>query len=409
MLLGRVESKEHKAKTLSWLSAFSFLLAAFYFVLSAFCLILNLVPKVALLLLSVLLLSVGRAQEDQASIVIPTFGVRGEVDEQVLQDFMRVFREAVAERTGLDVRSGELISQGLAGSLESEVALFSAELEGTRFAVLGEVRAVAETYAVSMLVADATSERSSDVLDEAFAAATVSQVAVSLAVEVARFVTPVEGLQPGSASLFISSQPSGAEVFINDNKVGETGTLDVLGLQPGSYQIEVRGEGFLPETRHVDLKDGVTELLNVVLTPVAGGSLQVITSPNSEILIDDRSVGLSPMTVQALPGTRIVQLQRPGFESVSREVQVRENRVTRIEERLEPSFERMVFWDLVGPGLLTIDGVLQSSSYAEVSPGEHIFEVRQGGEQRTFTLSVPDKGVYKFNLETGRLEPHQGF
>lgn len=366
-------------------------------------------PKVALLLLSVLLLSVGRAQEDQASIVIPTFGVRGEVDEQVLQDFMRVFREAVAERTGLDVRSGELISQGLAGSLEPEVALFSAELEGTRFAVLGEVRAVAETYAVSMLVADATSERSSDVLDEAFAAATVSQVAVSLAVEVARFVTPVEGLQPGSASLFISSQPSGAEVFINDNKVGETGTLDVLSLQPGSYQIEVRGEGFLPETRHVDLKDGVTELLNVVLTPVAGGSLQVITSPNSEILIDDRSVGLSPMTVQALPGTRIVQLQRPGFESVSREVQVRENRVTRIEERLEPSFERMVFWDLVGPGLLTIDGVLQSSSYAEVPPGEHTFEVRQGGEQRTFTLSVPDKGVYKFNLETGRLEPHQGF
>jgi hypothetical protein len=369
------------------------------------------VPKLVFFL-AIVLLSFGRAQAEDSSsqaIVVPTFGVRGEVDEQVLQDFMRIFRGAVAERTGLQVQPGELVSQGLAGSLEPDFAFFSARLEGTRFAVLGEIRAVAETYAVSMLVADATSERSSDVFDEAFSVATAPQVAVALAAEVARFVTPIEGLQPGSASLFISSQPSGAEVFINDNKIGETGTLDVVSLQPGSYQIEVRSEGFLPETRRVELKDGVTELVNVVLTPVAGGSLQIITSPSSEIFIDDRSVGVAPITVPALPGTRVVRLQRPGFETVSREVQVRENRVTRIEESLRPSFERMVFWNLQGAGLLTIDGVLQTGSHAELLPGDHVFEVRQGGQQRVYTVTVPETGVYRFDLETGRLEPYLGF
>jgi hypothetical protein len=359
-----------------------------------------------------LLLFFVQAQEASSleeAIVIPTFGVRGEVDEQVLQDFMRLFRETVAERTGLVVKPSELISQGLAGSLEPEFAFFSAELEGTRFAVSGELRAVAETYAVSILVVDATSERSSDVFDEAFSVVTVSQGAVALASEVARFVTPIQGLERGSASLFVSSQPSGAEVFINSNKVGETGTLDVLSLQPGGYQIEVRLEGFLPETRHVDLRDGVTELTNIVLTPIAGGSLQVITSPRCEIFIDDRSVGTSPLTVQALPGTRVVRLQRPGFETLTRNVQVRENRVTRIEETLRPSLGRMVFWDLVGPGLLTIDGVLQSGSYAELTPGEHVFEVRQGGQQRVYTLTIAETGVFRFDLETGRLEPYRSF
>jgi PEGA domain len=345
----------------------------------------------------------------QAQIVVPTFGVRGDVSEQVLQDFMRVFRAAVAERTGLTVSTGELVTQGLAGSLEPDFAYFIAKLEGTRFAVSGEIRAVAETYAVSMLVADAEAERSSDVFDEAFSPTTTAQVAVALAADVASFVTPVEGLQSGSAALFISSQPNEAEVLINDNKIGETGTLDVVSLLPGSYHIELRKEGFLPETRRVDLKDGVTELVNVVLTPIAGGSLQIITSPTSEAFIDDRSVGASPITVEALPGKRQVRLQRPGFETVTREVQVRDYRVTRIEETLQPSFERMVFWELTGAGLLTIDGVLQSGSYAELAPGDHTFEVRQGGQQRGFTVTMPETGVFKFDMATGRLEPHLGF
>jgi hypothetical protein len=369
------------------------------------------VPKHALLLFTALLLSFMQAQEGDSStaIVVPTFGVRGDVSEQVLQDFMRVFRAAVTERTGLSVNTGELVTGGIAGSLEPNFAYFIANLEGTRFAVSGEIRAVADTYAVSMLVADADNERSSDVFDEAFSVATAPQVAVVLATTVANFITPIEGLQEGSAGLFISSQPNEAEVFVNDNKVGETGTLDVVSLVPGSYGIELRKEGFLPETRRVDLKDGVTELVNVVLTPIAGGSLQIISSPSSEVFVDDHSVGMSPLTVQALPGKRTVRLQRPGFETLSRDVQVRNYRVTRLEETLRPTFGRMVFWDLMGTGLLTIDGVLQSSSYAELSSGAHTFDVRQGGQERSFTVTLPDTGVFRVNLEGGRLEPYLGF
>jgi hypothetical protein len=364
------------------------------------------VPFRVLALLTLLLPFV-QGQGTDTTVVVPTFGVRGEVSEVVLQDFMRVFRAALQERTGFAVNAGELITPGLAGSLEPDLAYFMAELEGARFAVSGELRAAADTYAVSMLVADNQNKRSSDVFDEAFSPDTAAQVAVALAAEVERFVMPVQGLRQGSASLFISSQPNEAEVFINNNKVGESGTLDVLSLEPGSYQIDVRKEGYLPETTHVELKEGVTEFVNVTLTEVAGGSLQIISTPSSEIVIDDVSVGTAPLTVPALPGTRTVTLQRPGFKSVTRQVQVREYRVTRIAEGLEPAFERMVFWQLSGAGLLTIDGVLQSAGYAELTPGEYVFTVRQGGQERETVLEIPEQGVFEFNVATGRLEPYQ--
>jgi hypothetical protein len=342
----------------------------------------------------------------QAQIVIPTFGVRGDVPQDIVQSFMQVFRGAVAERTGFTVSNGELVTQGIAGSLEPNFAYFIAELEGTRYAVLGEIRLLEPNrYAIGLLVADGDEERSSDLLDEPFDSSSLVTVAVSLAAEVQRFTAPMAGLEAGSAGLFISSQPNEATVFINGNEVGETGSLEVIALQPGSYHLELRKEGFLPEVRRVDLKDGVTELVNIPLTPIAGGSLQVLSTPNAQVFVDDRPVGVSPLTVQALPGTRVVRLERPGFESVTREVQVRDYRVTRIEEPLTPSFERMVFWDISGTALLTIDGVLQSSSYAELAPGQHTFDLRQGGQQHNFVITMPAQGVFRVDFVGGRLEP----
>ncbi|MGL4609922.1 MAG: PEGA domain-containing protein [Trueperaceae bacterium] len=338
------------------------------------------------------------------AIVIPTFGVRGQVDKEVVETFMQTLREVVTEQTGLEVKMGELVSQGLTGSLEPELAFFSAELEGTRFAVSGEIRAVDETYAVAMLVADRISERSSDVLDAAFTATNAGDIAQSLAAEVTDFVAPIEGLQGGSASLFISGQPSGAEVFINDNKVGETGNLDVLSLQPGSYQIEVRAEGFSTETKYVALNEGMTELVHMSLTPVSGGSLQIITLPSSEVVMDDVVLGWSPITVQALSGTRRVQLQRPGFETVVRDVQVRDSRVTRMEEALKPQATHMIFWDDLEAGRLEIDNVLQTQLYAELPSGKHLVELSRNGKQRSFDIVIPETGIHKLNLETGELE-----
>src|SRR5690606_40268213 len=84
---------------------------------------------------AVALLVLALACTGVAQISVPTFGTRGEVQAQVVEEFMAEFRAAVAAATGLEVRSGELITPGIAGSLAPEFAVLIAELDGPRFAI----------------------------------------------------------------------------------------------------------------------------------------------------------------------------------------------------------------------------------------------------------------------------------
>ena len=345
----------------------------------------------------------------QAQLVVPTFGTRGAVDEALLADFMRLLRGEIGRQTGFLVSDGDLVTAGLAGSLDPEFAYLSAELYGMRYALSGEVsRAEGNAYTVSLLVADSQEERSSDILVEPLEPGALQAAVGRLAAAVAEFVSPALRLEVGSAGLFVSSTPGEATVFLDGVEVGETSLLDVLMLAPGSYLLELRKEGFLPASRTVTLRENDTEFVNVTLTPVAGGSIIISSTPAAQVFLDGAAVGSSPRTVQASPGSRELTLQRPGFETSTFSVQVQNYRASRVSERLRPVFEHMLFWDSAQGGLLYLDGVLRTGGFiGNPSPGEHRLEWRSGGEVRRFTVTVPETGVFEIDLEGERLVPFE--
>ncbi len=346
-----------------------------------------------------------------AQVVVPTFGTRGEVPPEIVTQTMRELRTAIARRTGLVVSEGDLVTPGIASSLEPDFVYFIAELEGLQYALSGQIQRVEggnvqTPYSLSILVADAAGKRASDIYTESFGVETLAAVAARLANDVARFVAPVGDLQAGSAELFISSQPGEARVYLNDTEVGETSNLDVLMLQPGTYRIEVRKEGFLPEMRTLTLRGGQTQLVNVVLTAVTGGSIQVVSTPSATVYLDGEAVGTTPLTVQARPGTRNLSLQRPGFETLTLQVPVQNFRVNQVGRALTPIFERMLVWDVAQSGLVSIDGVLRSGGFAaNLVPGTHRVTARQLGQTVTFTVDVPATGVFEIDLAGQRLVP----
>lgn len=349
----------------------------------------------------------------QAQIVVPTFGTRGEVDEALLADFMRLLRSEIGRQTGLLISDGDLVTPGLAGSLEPEFTYLIAQLYEMRYALSGELSRAAgaqATYTVSLLVADSEAQRSSDVFIESLSPGELQRVVARLAAEVAGFVSPEARLEAGSAGLFVSSTPGEAAVFLNGVEVGSTSALDVLMLKPGSYLLELRKEGFLPASRTVTLRDGETELVNVALTAVAGGSIQVFSTPSAEVLLDGVPQGSTPLTVQAAPGVRELTLQRPGFETSNVSVPVQTYRVSRVERSLRPVFARMLFWDASQGGLFYLDGRLRAGGFVgNPAPGEHLVEWRGGGTTKRFTITLPDEGVFEVNLAAERLEPLGGF
>ncbi|HKI56876.1 MAG TPA: PEGA domain-containing protein [Trueperaceae bacterium] len=362
------------------------------------------------LLAALLALLLAAAPAAAAQISVPTFGTRGGVPAEVVSGFMPVLRQAVAAATGLKVTSGELVTPGIAGSLEPEFARLIAELDNARYAVSGEIArnaaAGGEPYTVNLIVVDAGSKRNTDLISRPLQPDAMADTARALAAAVAAFTGAAESLPKGNAGLFVSSEPGHAEVSLDGVSVGRTSDLDVLMLKPGRYDLEVRKEGFLPESRSVDVRADDTSFVHVILTAISGGSVQLSATPPARVYLDGAREGRTPLTLPALPGSHTVKLLRDGFLPESFSVLVRNYRVTRVAVSLHPIGDPLVFWAEDRTDLVLVDGVLQKGGYADgLTPGLHTFELKGPAGDRTFMRAVPDHGLYRLDLKTGELVP----
>jgi hypothetical protein len=349
--------------------------------------------------------SVGTAQ-----ISVPTFGTRGGVAPSVLSGFMPALRNAVAKATGLKVTTGDLITPGIAGSLEPEFAMLIADLDNARYAVSGEIaRSPAnakEPFTVNLIVVDAERKRSSDLISRPLQDGGTAATAEALAGAIAAFTGAEVSLPEGSAGLFVSSEPGDAEVVLNGVSVGKTSNLDVLMLKPGRYDLEVRKEGFLPESRSVELRADDTSFVHVILTAISGGSIQLSTTPAARVYLDGVREGVTPVTLAALPGNHTVRLAREGFQMESFGVLVRNYRVTRVAVGLKPVSDPLVFWSEARSVVVSIDGVVQNGAYAfGLEPGLHRFDLRGPNGTVQALRAVPEHGAFMLDLTTGELVP----
>ncbi|CAN5791028.1 hypothetical protein BH23DEI1_BH23DEI1_00810 [soil metagenome] len=347
---------------------------------------------------------VGGAAANQ--VAVPDLPARPGVPVEVAESLVAAFRAALVE-SGLRVSVAAIITPGIAGSLEVEFTRLIAELEGTQFAVSGEIVARSgaggEPFVINILAVDVVRNRTSDLLSRPLAAATVARVANELAALVSAFVSAEIPL--GDAGLFVSSEPRDAEVRLDGVPLGRTGSLDVVGLQPGRYELEVRREGYLPEIRFVELRARDTTFVHVTLTEVTGGSIRVTSTPTADVIVDGERVGRTPLTLSSLPGLRTVRLERPGFAPFESTEQVRNFRVTRTDVSLAPLHPTMLVWDTARPGLVVVDGTLRQDGYAEVGVGLVRIELRSAGNTRSFLRAIPALGVHVLDLASGEITP----
>lgn len=345
-----------------------------------------------------------------AQISVPTFGTRGGVPTEVVDSFMSGFRAQVGRATGLEVRNGELITAGIAGSLEPEFTVLIAELDGARYAISGEIAAAVNTggepYAVNLIVVDAERDRSTDLITVPLDPTSPAPAVQELATAVAVFTSAAVELPRGDAALFVSSEPGEAQVFVDGVSIGRTSQLDVAMLAPGRYRLEVRKEGFLPDTRMIEVRAADTTFVHVVMTAISGGSIQVAATPRANVLLDGVPSGSTPVALSALPGTHRVTLQRDGFDEETFEVLVRNYLVSRLEATLTPAVNPLVYWSERREVHVTIDGVPQHGSYADgLKAGLRTFELSGPEGTRSFLRAVPDSGVFELDLSTGELIP----
>ena len=146
-------------------------------------------------------------------------------------------------------------------------------------------------------------------------------------------------LESLAKGIFISSQPAGANVFINGAK--QSGQTPVtLPLAPGQYNLILRLQGYEPYVGGIQVKDNIQTLLNVPLSEKSTSQVawaQVNSNPKgAEIIVDGTSSGqFTPARVQVPAGLHTVTLRLNGFRQAKRTIQVTEGGTVTIDEPLQ--------------------------------------------------------------------------
>jgi len=145
-------------------------------------------------------------------------------------------------------------------------------------------------------------------------------------------------LESLAKGIFISSQPPGADVFINGAK--QSGQTPVtLPLAPGQYNLVLRLQGYEPYAGPIQVKDNIQTQFPVVLTEKSTSRVawaQVNSNPKgAEIIVDGASTGqFTPSRVQVPAGTHTITLRLNGFQQAKKMFQVSEGGTVNIDEAL---------------------------------------------------------------------------
>jgi eukaryotic-like serine/threonine-protein kinase len=146
-------------------------------------------------------------------------------------------------------------------------------------------------------------------------------------------------LESLAKGIFISSQPPGADVFINGAK--QSGQTPVtLPLAPGQYNLVLRLPGYEAYAGNIQVKDNIqTQLTDVPLKEKSATRVawaQVNSNPNgAEIFVDGNSTGrFTPARIQMPSGLHTITLKLDGYQPAKRPVQVSEGSTVPVNEKL---------------------------------------------------------------------------
>ena len=164
-----------------------------------------------------------------------------------------------------------------------------------------------------------------------------------------------------TGNIVISSNPSGASVYIDGNYQGRTqadNPLDLIGIQPGTHILELQLMNYRDFITTLDLQTGETIPVSAALVPATNpsstGTLQVSSDPlGANIFLDNVCRGITPLTISAVEaGSHSFVLRLPGYTDYSSPITINPGQVLQVQAALSPVATQ------TGSGLLTGAGAV---------------------------------------------------
>jgi len=122
----------------------------------------------------------------------------------------------------------------------------------------------------------------------------------TILVEDGKTLTIMEKLKPAFGLLTITGEPSGAEVFIDDEKIGVI-PINEYRLSTGFKQVCVQTPNYHPYYTQTEIRLSQTAKVDVELQRHTGNLIVMTTPPEADISLNNSSVGTSPLVLNDFP------------------------------------------------------------------------------------------------------------
>lgn len=209
------------------------------------------------------------------------------------------------------------------------------------------------------------------------------------------------------ASISVKANVSEAEVYVNDEKKGNTPVI-IRSLAPGTYVVKVVTPSQQEVVKTVRLEAG--KAVNIMADFQTTGSLSVSSDPGSaNITLDGRSIGMTPMVIKDIPaGEHTLGISKIGYSDISQKVMVKGKEVKEVTVTLSAAVYAVkinstpdkaeVFWDDASKGITPV-------TISDVTPGSHKIRIsKEGFEDQSETIEVKTQVTEK----TYRLQAYTG-
>lgn len=125
----------------------------------------------------------------------------------------------------------------------------------------------------------------------------------------------------GKESL-VTSQPTDAMVFLDDNYVGQTPT-QLSSRISGKHLLKITRHGFIPVVAAIEIGD-TPQTWHFKLEEAFGGSLQVVSDPaGADVWLNSQNRGMTPLVLDDLPvGPHDVRVERRSYEPWTGSVEI---------------------------------------------------------------------------------------
>lgn len=147
---------------------------------------------------------------------------------------------------------------------------------------------------------------------------------------------PIINGKPGSIS--VSSEPSGADVYINSENKGTT-PLKIANVTPGSVKIIISKEGYLRYNATIKLGSGENKSLGTIRLEGIYGEVSInSTPPRAAVYFDGEKIGArTPVTIRRVPRDKPhnVKIELDGFRPWQSSVNLQEQESKKYDVILE--------------------------------------------------------------------------